>query len=62
VRHPVRYTGVVPIAATALSAHPGPPWPIGAVILALAAVALTCLTALPETAAAGAVLNAKGTG
>lgn len=47
--------GLVPIAAAALSAHPGTPWPIAAVILALAVVALACLSALPETAPVGAL-------
>jgi hypothetical protein len=40
--------GLVPIAATALSAHPGPPWPV--TILTLATLTATCLSSLPETA------------
>ncbi|MGH3763611.1 MAG: MFS transporter [Pseudonocardiaceae bacterium] len=42
--------GLVPIAATALSTHPGPPWPVAAMVLALAAVAFVCGYFLPETA------------
>jgi MFS family permease len=42
--------GLVPLAATALSAHPGPPWPVTILILTLATVTATCLSSLPETA------------
>jgi MFS family permease len=48
--------GLVPLAATALSAHPGTgaPWPVAVVVVVLAVVAVACLAALPETAPATA--------
>jgi hypothetical protein len=52
--------GLAPLAATALSAHPGPPWPISALVPALAAVAFVCLSFLPETTPGGALPELSG--
>lgn len=48
--------GLVPLAATALSAHPGTgaPWSVAVLVVVLAVVAVACLAALPETAPATA--------
>lgn len=52
--------GLVPIAATALSTNPGPPWPVAPLILALAALGFSCLFFLPETAPLPASSGLRG--
>jgi MFS family permease len=41
--------GLVPIAATALSAGPGTPWGVAVLVVVMAAIGLACLIFLPET-------------
>lgn len=51
--------GLVPLAATALSAHPGAPWPVAVLVVVLAVVAVACLAVLPETAPAPATARPR---
>jgi MFS family permease len=54
--------GLVPLAATALSAPPGTgsPWPVAVLVLVLAVVVLACLAVLPETAPLPATAGPSG--